>query len=703
MQTVILAGGEGTRLRPLTASTPKPLVPIAGKPAIERLLTLLKKHGIRSATVCAGFCAQTLKEALGTSRCGVRLRWSFEETPLGTAGCVKKAWNGDDVLILSGDSVCEFDLTSILKFHEKNRAAVTIVASEVDDPREYGLITADGDGRINGFLEKPGYDECLTNLANTGAYVISKEIIARIPDGESADFARDVFPLLLKEGKRLFAFSDGGMWHDIGDIPSLLKCQRELLEKEGLDGISEGAILGKSSVASGGTFLEKGAAVGSHSRVIGSLICENACIAENADICEAVVGRGTTAGPGLIMKRFSALGEGCVVGSGVTVGEGARVAPFTKLPDGAIVRTDIQPGGFSSLEFGDGGEAEGISDVRDVLRFGIAAGASLGADAVLIGGSGVFAEALALGVRASGTAVFRLKDASFGESVFCARRLECPYCFFADGGIRLVAAATAELSRVDERKILQAFNRSARVSEKPAPVIDGSAASALYLKGLAQSLPKEPKIKASLRTESEREAGIFAEIMPEGDGERVTFAVASDRRTVTALTEGGVVPYESLLLLCCKAHFSARKSVVLPPSAPLLCDSLAAEYRCSVVRGGTAARGLTMFSIDPLTMICELTAWLERESLSLSAAVTGLPQAVYTRSVIDAPEGLPKLMREGFSGTRAGEDVVLESGGARAYVRPSKNGRAVRMYIESTSQEAAAELSADIVRRIKGV
>lgn len=703
MQTVILAGGEGTRLRPLTAETPKPLIKIAGETAIERLLKLLRSHGIRSATVCTRFQADKLREALGSGRHGVRLRWSDEDIPLGTAGCVKNAWNGDDVLVISGDSVCEFDIGGIIAFHEKQGADVTIVVKEVDDPREYGLVTVGEDNVITGFLEKPGYDECLTDFANTGAYVISKEIIARIPDGENVDFARDVFPILLKEGKRLCACVDNGMWHDIGDIPSLLLCQRELLEKSGADAVYDKASLARDCVAAGGTFIEKGAAVGSGSRIIGSLICENACIAGGADISEAVVGKGVTAGSGLIMKRFSALGEGCVVGSGVTVGEGARVAPWTKLPDGAIVRTDIQSGNFTSLSFGDSGEAKGLFGIQDILRFGIAAGGALGLKAVAIGGDGDSAEALSLGLRAAGTAVYWLKNASFGETVFCARRLECTHCFFVSSEIRLVSAASAELTRTEERKIEQAFSRAAIFDRKPAPLIDGAAASSIYLKRLREIVPPEPKINASIRTDSAREAEIFSAIMPEGEGEKVTFAVASDRRTVTALTEGGVIPYENLLLICCKSYFKAKKSVVLPPRAPLLCDGLAREYRSSVIRGASSGRGLTMFSVDPLTMICELSAWLDKESVSLTAAAEVLPKAVYTRRVIEAPEGLPKIMREGFGGARAGEDIMLESGGARAFVRPMKSGRAVQMYIESVSQEAASELSEDIIRRVRGM
>ena len=700
MQTIILAGGEGTRLRPLTADTPKPLIKILGESAVERLLRQLRASGIRSATLCTHFQAEKMREALGTQSRGVRLRYCREEVPLGTAGCVRLAWNGDDVLILSGDGVSGFDYMEILEYHRKTGADVTIVAREVDDPREYGLMTVDKDGKITGFLEKPGYDECLTNLANTGAYVISKEIVSRIPEGEKVDFARDVFPMILSEGKKLYAYIDRSYWYDIGDIPSLLQCQRELLEMENKENLIEkGASVADGAVISG-SVIEHDAAVGKGSRVMSSLISEGACIAADADICEAVICKNVTAGEGLIMKRFSALGADCVLGSNVTIEAGARIAPRTKIPDGAIIRTDISAGEFSSLSFDDNGEVRGIFGTQELLRFGMAAGYALGLSSVAIGGGGEGVEALSLGFRSAGTTVYNLGSACFGETVFCARKLECSHCLFVDEGIRLISCASASLKREEERKVEQAYNRATAQETDHAPLIDGAAASDLYIRHLRSILPDKPQISALLRTESTREAQIFSELIPEGEGEKVTFTVASDHRTVSALTEETVVPYENLLILCCKAHFEKRKSVVLPPRAPLSCDKLASEHRSSVIRS-SGSRELTPFSFDPLQMIFEVVAYCTSRGMSLAAVISELPQVVYTKRIIEAPEGLPKLMREGFEGTRAGSDVMLENGGARAFVRPLRSGRAVSLYIESVSQEAASELSADILKRLK--
>ncbi len=702
MQTVILAGGEGTRLRPLTEGTPKPLVKILGESAIERLLKRLRACGIRSAVLCTHFMAEKMEEALGQRKCGVYLKYRREEVPLGTAGCVKAAWNGDDVLVLSGDGVCGFDYRAITEFHRSCGADVTIVARKVSDPREYGLITADGEV-ITGFIEKPGYDGCVTDLANTGVYVVSKEVMRRIPDGEKTDFAQDVFPKLLSEGKKLCVYVDTTYWYDIGDIPSLIKCQTELLGAEGRDSAIFGsASVGSDSVISAGAVVEDGAAIGSGSRVLASLISEGASVGANADICEAVICKNVTAGEGLIMKRFSALGEGCVIGSDVTVGEGVRVAPRTRLPDGAIVRTDISGGNYSSLTFGDGGEALGLNGLRDIFGFGCAVGAALGADRIALGGPGEGFEAVSLGLRSSGVGVYGLRGASFGETVFCARKLGCTHFIYADGGIYFASSSDLELSRALERKTVQAYSRIPPASVCAANIADGAAVSDLYVRHLKSLIPESPKIRPLIRTESRREAEVFSEVFPKGEGEKVTFAAASDGRTVSALTDNAVISYENLVILCCKSYFEKRKSVVLPPRAPLACEKLAEEYRSSVIRGAAGSSELSMFCCDPLELIAEVTAYVTSRGISLEAAADELPKVIYTRKTFDAPEGLPKIMSEGFEGVKAGSDVMLESGGARAFVRPAKSGRAVSLYIESVSVEAANEISADIAERLKG-
>lgn len=699
MLPYILTGGEGTRLRPLTSYMPKPLVRIAGETALERLLGRLREAGYRRAVLCTCFRSDDIRAALGGSRRGVRLRYADEKIPLGTAGAVRAAWSGGDVLVLSGDSVCGTDYRAAAEFHASKNADVTIVAKRVDDPREYGLITSDADCRVTGFIEKPGYDSALTDLANTGAYILSEEIMRRIPAGEKLDFAKDVFPELLREGKRLFVFEDAGYWYDVGDIPSLLRCQRELLLSGGHENlIAEDAFIAEGAFLSSGTVAEKNVSVGRGARVLSSLICENSSVAADADICEAVICKNVTAGERLIMKRFSAIGEGSTVGSDVTVCEGVRIAPHTKIPDGAVIRTDIPENGFSPLYFNDGGEVRGVLGAYEALRLGLAAGKALSSRKIAVGGSGSDWEAVALGLRASGTEVFRLDGASFGETVYCARLLGCGFCFHVSETVRLLSPKTGGLTNQEERAVVRQFEHGADIGESlPNRLINAEAAQRLYVGHLAEIAPERPSIRAGIITSDPREKSLFESLIPDGGGERAVFKIADDRTTVTAVCGSVQAAYEELLLLCCKAEFSRHKSVCLPKSAPASCEVLAKETRSGVLRGGE----LSGFCLDPLELCFTVIKYVSERGIPLSEAIAELPKAFYVKRVIETDSPLPRLLREGFPEARAGEDITVETQSARGTVTPRRSGRGIRLYVESTSQEAADELCADILKRIE--
>lgn len=200
MKAVIMAGGEGTRLRPLTCNMPKPLAPLCGKPVAFYILELLKKHGFTEAVFTLRYLGEKLEESFGdNSYKGMELSFRYEKTPLGTAGSVKNAAGSEEVLVISGDAMCDFDLTAAMEFHKRRNSWATVIVKKVPDPREYGLVQTDNDGRILGFLEKPSYEGCVTDLANTGVYILSKEVMEKLSRDRPLDFAKDVFPVFLRE------------------------------------------------------------------------------------------------------------------------------------------------------------------------------------------------------------------------------------------------------------------------------------------------------------------------------------------------------------------------------------------------------------------------------------------------------------------------------------------------------------------------
>ncbi len=711
MQIIILAGGEGTRLRPLTADTPKPLVRVLGISAIERLTALLFRSGFKEATIADFYLADKLEETLGSFSNGIRLNYVREDVPLGTAGCVRKAWNGDDVMVLSGDGVCEFNLPEIVGFHERSDADVTIVSHEVSDPREYGLVTADETGRVIGFSEKPAYDSCLTDLANTGAYIISKEIISQIPENEKVDFASDVFPEVLAGGGRIFTIPETGIWFDIGDISSLLTCQTVLLDKENKDYlIFEGASVGDGTTVTGGSVIEQGATVGRNCRIQSSLVMNGSSMGDGCELNRCVICEDVTIGRGVTLGELSAVGSGSVIGSAVTIDPGVKISPDSRIPAGIRVRRDVTPSGYKLLEMGEGGRADGIElTTENLLILGKAIARAFSQESMTVGyshGSESMYEALSLGIRSCGTAVYYLGNASLGETVFTARQLKTGYsAYISDGKVRVFRSGNCELARSEERRLCEKFNRADLTDSGIAPIINADAERSLYLSELKSILPEKFAESISLSSKDPREKEIFSEAISGldwSDGEMLRFTVGRNVEDITCEFNGGRFTYEQLLLLSCRLHYSDGENVILPECAPLVCDEYAKESGCTVLRLSPSDSGeLSQFSFDPLFLIAESVRYLAKREISATMALSELPDICYYRRTARLSKGLPKLLHREFAGNRHGNDIIVESAGARAYVRPLKSGRELRMYVESVSQEAANAICDDILSRLR--
>ena len=234
VKAVIMAGGQGTRLKAVTGERPKPLVPLLGRPLMEHILLLLKKHGFTDVCAAVKYRAEDIMDCFGDgSRLGLQLQYRVEERPLGTAGSVKNCADfiGDeDVLVISGDAACDFDLSQLLQRHRESRAAVTLALYRNPEPLRYGLTVTGDDGRVRAFIEKPGWDRVVTDLVNTGIYVLSPRALAAIPADRPFDFARDLFPLLLQRGELLLGVPLEGYWCDVGTPLSYYRCCVDALE-----------------------------------------------------------------------------------------------------------------------------------------------------------------------------------------------------------------------------------------------------------------------------------------------------------------------------------------------------------------------------------------------------------------------------------------------------------------------------------------
>ena len=234
MKAVILAGGEGTRLKSVTGETPKPLVPLLGRSLMEHILLLLRRCGFTEICAAVRYRAEEIEKAFGDgSALGVRLCYRREDEPLGTAGAVKNCADfcgNEDFLLISGDAACDFDLAALWRRHRESGAAATIALKRDASPLRFGLAVTDERGEVRGFVEKPDWPGVVSDRVNTGIYVLSPRAMAYVPEGKPFDFARDLFPLLLRRGERVAGMEMEGYWCDVGTPQSYYRCCADALE-----------------------------------------------------------------------------------------------------------------------------------------------------------------------------------------------------------------------------------------------------------------------------------------------------------------------------------------------------------------------------------------------------------------------------------------------------------------------------------------
>lgn len=340
MKAMVLAAGEGTRLRPLTLALPKPMVPVANVPLLERTLRLLATQSIRDIAVNLYHRPEAIRAALGYgSALDVRLHYSDEETLMGTAGGVRRmeSFLDETFLVLYGDNLYQADFAPLIRFHREKKALATIATFTTPNPTACGLVVTDEPGRVTRFQEKPPPEEVFTDQANAGVYVLEPEVLRYIPPDTPFDFGRDVFPALLadRDAGILYALPLSGYLQDTGTVPTYQQANWDALEgrtgapPEGANGllVGRGAQVARDASFSGRNILGSGVLVESRAHLSETIIWDECRIGPGAQIDGAILGRSVTVGAKATIGGGAILADGAVVAPGARVPEGARIGP----------------------------------------------------------------------------------------------------------------------------------------------------------------------------------------------------------------------------------------------------------------------------------------------------------------------------------------------------------------------------------------
>lgn len=411
MRAVLMAGGSGTRLRPLTCDLPKPMVPILNRPIAEHIINLLKRHNITEIIATLHYLPDVMQEYFHNGQqFGVQMTYSIEEDqPLGTAGCVKNISEllDNTFLVISGDSITDFDLSSAIKFHKEKKAKATLILTRVPNPVEFGVVITDQNNRIVRFLEKPSTSEIFSDTVNTGTYILEPEVLNYLPPHEEKDFSNDLFPLLLANGDPIYGYVAEGYWCDVGHLDAYREAQYDALERKvkldfDYQEKSPGLWVGKDTYIDPTVKIDSPVIIGSDCRIgartkieAGTIIGDNVTIGADADLKRPIIWNGAMIGDeaslsacvisrGSRVDRRAQVLEGAVIGALSTVGEEAQVSndvrvwPNKRIESGTILNINLIWGNIAYKNlFGQRG-VSGLANIDITPEFAVKLGTSYG-------------------------------------------------------------------------------------------------------------------------------------------------------------------------------------------------------------------------------------------------------------------------------------------------------------------------------------
>ncbi|MCS4535853.1 NDP-sugar synthase [Corynebacterium sp. HS2168-gen11] len=344
---VILVGGKGTRLRPLTVSTPKPMLPTAGVPFLQHLLARIQAAGISHVVLGTSFQAEVFEEYFGNGEAfGLEIEYVVEETALGTGGGIRNVYDklrGDTVVVFNGDVLGGMDLDALLTAHHTKQADLTMHLVRVSDPRAFGCVPTDPDGRVLDFLEKT--EDPPTDQINAGCYVFRKDLIAEIPQGRVVSIEREIFPRFLQEGRKFYGYVDNSYWRDMGTPEDFVQGSADLIRgiapspllagTTGESKVDPSAMVKDGTLLLGGTVIGRGSEVGAGCRLDSVVVFDGVTIEPGAIISNSIIAHGAKIGANARIKG-AVIGEGAHIGARCECAEGMRIWPGVMIPDGGI-------------------------------------------------------------------------------------------------------------------------------------------------------------------------------------------------------------------------------------------------------------------------------------------------------------------------------------------------------------------------------
>lgn len=741
-RAVILAGGDGLRLRPLTCTKPKAMLPVCGAPVIDYTLDVLGRYGFKSVFVAADRLSNVITDHLDEAR---EVDFIISSSPEGTCRPAAKAAEAseiaddEDIAVLYGDVLFETDLSAVLETHRKNSADITVVTYHTDKPSGCTLVSVK-DGFVSDIILTPARESCASELAAAGIFILSGSASAKASEYE--DLLTDFIPAMIKDGVNVINFTAKGTFIDINTADDLFTASNAVFEglvpprKKLADKAAEypearlepPACIAKSADIAPQTEIGKRTVIGENvtvcrgAKLNGAIIMDGAYIGERATVNNAVIGTGARLLSGAAVYEGAAVGDSAVIAEQAVVKCGVRIWNGRHLDSYACAEQDIKYGFLTPTKIGEDGicgETGAVITPQTAAVLGSSL-ASLGGK-IGIGwkdnpASKSLALAIAAGVTAAGAEAWLFGSCTAPALAYCAAKSRLSAGCRADAGvtakISLCSGDGLPLSRSEEKIVEGGLNRG---EYRRAGFMhfgqlrDTEAIVGLYKNMLEECAPKSLSgVKAVLNTSGGTVSDMCGDIIKrisDKNGEPIVFHIGSDGKGASAYTEEtGYVFEERLILICCTERFSRGMDVALPYDFPRAADRLAERYGRTVLRysgcpsdsSDRDARRLaaeTPFVRDGAALALTTLKVLESRGITLAEAVGELPEMALATRFVAVDKHPVKLLRQICTEEQAsGDGIVVNDKRGRVMIRPVKTEKGVMMKVESFSMEAAAEL-----------
>ena len=738
LKSVILAGGAGTRLKPLTCDLPKPLAPICGSPCIYYILNLLKTHGVDEACITLQYKSEAIERAVENIS-EMKLHCVTEKEPLGTAGSTAKCkeFLEDVFFVICGDCICDFDLTEAAEFHRKHGGMATVILTKVKEPLEYGVVVTDEDNKITRFIEKPAWSRAYSDTVNTGIYIFSKEIFKYIPENESCDFSKDVFPKLMENGIDIYGYPAEGYWCDIGNISAYMNCNRDVLDgKLKFKPILEVLAQNKSEnipnvTVSGSVFIGKNvsaenANIGPYS-VIGNncvlgknVKIENSILLDGVTMEDGASARGCVICEGATLKKNVSVGEQSVVGSGSEIGKsvivsaGSKIYPKNIIPEYTFIKNTVIDG-ISDISLENGKiTVKGVNtDTSHFVKIGAAFASVIKKDIAL----GVETNHKSQNLLAS---VFALCSGLMSATANTFDLGECDLNIFSyaireygfGGGIHIGEEKGSVVLTLTERDGLP-FGRekersfeSALASGEINAVKNGEFRTfkgfeKIYEKRYGEKMKTLAPVYAFVSAPN----FILKHINVKPKKENCEYIYVMPQRLIVQTKDREA--YDDDLIKCVTAFCCGMNEgeVFIPYDYPAAVDAAAKKYgfRCVRLTLEDKERAKLYKMTDTYYRALCLLNFMAEHGMTFAEIVKGMPVFTSRRREIEVTADKAAIMRtlSAVKGRELVEGVKIRENGGTVLIVPKKIKNAFSICAESEDAETAAELCDFYTKKLK--